>query len=186
VISVTGGKLTTYRKMAADTVDVVVRQLGTGSRRSPTKRMALRGAAGRDAVGGQGLLSPAAVQHLIGRHGGEAADVIELIAAEPERHLAEALVPGLPYLRGEAVWAVREEMAQTLDDVLARRTRSLLRARDATADAAEEVARLIAPERGWSPEEAAQQVTRLRAAVAHERQSARLAAKTESEPQAGR
>ena len=59
---------------------------------------------------------------LVGRHGGETPAVLDLASGRPE--LLEPLVPGLPYLRAEALWAVRHEMAMTVDDVLARRTRS--------------------------------------------------------------
>ena len=57
---------------------------------------------------------------------------------------------GLPYLRAEAVYAARHEMATTVDDVLARRTRARLQARDASAAAAADVAALLAAELGWS------------------------------------
>ena len=67
--------------------------------------------------------------------------------------LADPLVPGLPYLRAEATYAVRHEMARTLDDVLSRRTRARLLARDASADAAAAVAELVAPDLGWSDTE---------------------------------
>jgi glycerol-3-phosphate dehydrogenase len=63
-------------------------------------------------------------------------------------------VAGLPYVRAEAVYAVRHEMATTVDDVLARRTRARLQARDASADAAGDVAALLAAELGWSAAEA--------------------------------
>jgi len=69
---------------------------------------------------------------------------------------------------------VREEMATTLSDVLARRTRAQLRARDATAAAAEGVAALIAPLLGWDADEAARQVAAYREAVEHEREAADL------------
>ena len=71
----------------------------------------------------------------------------------------------------EAVWAVRREMACTLDDILARRTRALLRDRDATAAAAPAVAELVAPLLGWSPEESRAEVDRFVALAARERAS---------------
>ena len=67
--------------------------------------------------------------------------------------LGEPLVPGLPYVRAEAVFAVRSEMARTLDDVLDRRTRARMLDRDATWTAAEAVARLLAPELGWDDDD---------------------------------
>ena len=168
MITVTGGKLTTYREMAQDAVDAAVRAMASGgeplprrARRSRTRSLALRGAAGwrearkRDA-------------HLAGRYGGEAAVVEAIIAADPTT--GEALVPGLPYRRAEALYAARYEMAVTIDDVLSRRTRSRLLGRDATAEAAHDVAELLASELGWSEAERATQVDRFRAALAHERE----------------
>jgi glycerol-3-phosphate dehydrogenase len=65
-------------------------------------------------------------------------------------------------------------MARTLDDVLSRRTRARLRARDATAASAESVARLIGPELGWNAADVAREVADFRAAVARERESGGL------------
>ncbi|MGH9048787.1 MAG: FAD-dependent oxidoreductase, partial [Acidimicrobiia bacterium] len=130
VVTVTGGKLTTYRRMAADTVDLVGAFLGK-RKRCRTKRLTI--------VGGEGVtasaenLEPSRHEHLAGRFGTEANAVQELIDTDPG--LGDPLVPGLPYLRAEAVFAVRHEMATTLDDVLSRRTRARLLARDASARA---------------------------------------------------
>ena len=66
---------------------------------------------------------------------------------------AEPLVPGLPYLRAEAVYAARHEMATTLDDVLARRTRPTCSTATATLAAAPDVADLLAGELGWDAAE---------------------------------
>ena len=79
-----------------------------------------------------------------------------MIAFDPS--LAEPLVPGLPYIRAEAVHAVRHEMATTLDDVLARRTRAHLFDRAASLAAAPAVAALIGAELGWDADEIARQV----------------------------
>jgi glycerol-3-phosphate dehydrogenase len=78
-------------------------------------------------------------------------------------------VAGLPYIRAEAAYAVRYEMATTLDDVLARRTRARLRNGPATAAAAADVAALIGPELGWSDADQARHVASYRAAARHER-----------------
>jgi glycerol-3-phosphate dehydrogenase len=180
LVTVTGGKLTTYRKMAADTVDAVVAQLGRGGRRrrhSPTRKLLLRGAEGLDAVTADGAaarfgVAGDVVAHLAGRYGGEARTVIAMVQATPD--LGRPLVAGLPYLRAEAVYAARYEMAHTLDDVLSRRTRALLLARDAAAAAAPDVARLLAPELGWSDEEVERQVADFVARCEQERQAAEL------------
>ena len=122
VVTITGGKLTTYREMAADTVDEVLEHvLDAGvvervQRHSRTKRLRLRGADGYDdghrprptalsPLGGE------VVRHLADRYGGEARTVLAIAEADPT--LAEPLVPGLPYLRAEAVFAARYEMART-------------------------------------------------------------------------
>jgi glycerol-3-phosphate dehydrogenase len=153
VVTIAGGKLTTYRAMAADTVDEVQAALGRPRSPSRTARLALRGAAGAGAV------DPA--DHLASRYGSEARVVRAMIAAEPA--LAEPLVPTLPYQRAEAVYAARYEMARTLDDVLARRTRALILARDASVAAAAGVAKLMAPELGWSDAEVDAQAQSYRA-----------------------
>ena len=177
VVTVTGGKLTTYRKMAADTVDEVVRRLGRGARRSPTRKLQLRGAVGYSGVSRHKAparlgVDATVLDHLAHRYGGESRTVIAMIEADPE--LGRPLVPGLPYLRAEAVYAARYEMAHTLDDVLSRRTRALLLARDDAADAAESVAHLIAPEMGWTPADVEREVSRFVTAAATSRDAAGL------------
>ncbi|WP_426572535.1 glycerol-3-phosphate dehydrogenase/oxidase [Aquihabitans sp. McL0605] len=173
VVSVTGGKLTTYREMAADTIDEVVDVLGSKvsgiARGSRTKKIRLRGAEGYEALSADS--DPVAV-HLANRYGGEGRTVLALAEADPA--LAEPLVAGLPYVRAEAVYAVRHEMARSVDDVLSRRTRARLLARDASAAAADDVASLIAPLLGLSDAEAAAQASAYRAAVEHERTTAEL------------
>ncbi|MGH9177812.1 MAG: glycerol-3-phosphate dehydrogenase/oxidase, partial [Acidimicrobiales bacterium] len=112
MVTVTGGKLTTYRRMAAETVDEVVRLLGRGARKCPTRSLALHGAVTAPVEGAPAPdLDAAAVAHLASRHGTEAGAVAEPVAADPE--LAQPLVAGLPYLRAEALHAVRAEMAFT-------------------------------------------------------------------------
>ena len=129
VVTVTGGKLTTYRKMAADTVDVVVRLLGSRGQAlahqeapPPRRRRAGRRCAAPGAAAPPRRSAPATLDHLVGRYGGEAPRVLSLVSRTTR--LGEPLVPGLPYLRAEAVYAVRYEMATTLDDILSRRTRA--------------------------------------------------------------
>ena len=123
VITVIGGKLTTYRQMAEDTIDVVIKRLDR-SGRCTTRRLKLADAD-----------RPAALQ--------------ELIALDAS--LAEPLIPGLGSVRAEAVFAARHEMATTLIDVLTRRTRAHLRDRAACLAAAPAVAQLLAIELGWTP-----------------------------------
>lgn len=179
VVTVTGGKLTTYREMAADTIDHLLEHVlddpATSERvasRSKTRRIRLRGAEGYDELADTAgavnrTLPRGSVAHLADRYGGEAHTVIAMAEREPA--LAEALVPGLPYLRAEAVYAARYEMATTLDDVLSRRTRARLLLRDASAAAAPDVAELVGAELGWDADERDRQVAEYRASVDEER-----------------
>ena len=139
LITIIGGKLTTYRKMAEHTVDAVLKQQGKRAT-CRTKRLALHGAASPE-------MHAAIDGALRQRYGSDAMAVAELIASDAS--LGEPLIDGLPYLKAEALYAVREEMALTVDDVLSRRTRALLLDRRATQRAARSVAELMAPELGW-------------------------------------
>jgi glycerol-3-phosphate dehydrogenase len=170
VVTVTGGKLTTYRRMAADAVDALLRDPASPlarrrRRRSRTKRLRLVGADGASSDG---------PDHLAGRYGSEAGAVRALADADPT--LWEPLVPRLPYLRAEAVFAARHEMARTLDDVLSRRTRARLLDAAATAAAAGAVAQLLAPELGWDDDERRRQCDTFRRSVAADREAAALPA----------
>jgi glycerol-3-phosphate dehydrogenase len=174
VVTVTGGKLTTYREMAADAVDAAVAVLaaspssdlgGRRAHRSRTAKLRLRGA--------EGYSTEAAIDHrLADRYGGEARVVRAMVEADPS--LGEPLVPGLPYVRAEAVYAARYEMATDLADVLARRARATLLGRDETAAAADDVAALVGAELGWDEAERASQAARLRDTLARERGAAGL------------
>ena len=106
--------------------------------------------------------------HLGSRYGSLQRELLDLERDQPA--LKAPLVPGLPYHRSEAIYAVRSEMATTLDDVLSRRTRARLLGRDATAAAAQSVAELIAPELGWNAARIATEVASYRAALDLERE----------------
>jgi glycerol-3-phosphate dehydrogenase len=166
VVTITGGKLTTYRRMAADTVDAIVKQLGR-SDKSTTKKIRLLGAAPLDRLQRDGI-----TEHLATRYGSEATAITDLIDADAT--LGLPLVPGLPYRMAEAVYAARFEMAQTLDDVLSRRTRARLLARDASVHAAPAVAAVIATELGWDDTQRDVEVAAYRAAIDEERSAAHL------------
>jgi glycerol-3-phosphate dehydrogenase len=187
LVTIVGGKLTTYRAMAEDTVDEAVRVMrlhrSAGDRRAARLRVPdsrsgstpLFGAEGYDELTREGAaerlgLPAEVVAHLAGRFGGHTQAVAAMVRDRPE--LGERLVPGLPYLKAEAVYAVRYEMALTLEDVLSRRTRALLLDAAATAGAAPSVAELIAPELGWTDQERARQVDSLLALVERQRRAA--------------
>jgi glycerol-3-phosphate dehydrogenase len=175
LVTVTGGKLTTYREMAADAVDAALEVLssaggdaaggGRRARRSRTGRLRLRGAEGYDAEAERDV-------RLADRYGGEARVVRAMIDTDPS--LGAPLVPGLPYVRAEAVYAARYEMAADLGDVLARRTRAVLLGAEATAAAAADVAALVGAELGWDADRQAAEAATLRATLAHERAAAGL------------
>ena len=176
LISITGGKLTTYREMAADTVDEVIDVLGRDaarhtSRRSRTKRLHLRGADGYESAR-KAAAQDATLAHLLDRYGNEAGAVLAL--ADHDASLRDPLISGLAYLRAEIVYAARHEMARSVDDVLSRRTRARLLARDASAAAADDVAALMARELGWDAAERQRQAAAYRAIVEHERSAAHL------------
>ena len=127
LVTVTGGKLTTYRAMAEEVVDHLCRHLGRGGR-CRTDRIAL-GLAGpvpvavqraSEVAAGLGLEPPLA-SRLVGRYGDDWEAALRLIADDPA--LAEEVVPGLPVRRVELPLARSREMALTEEDVLERRTR---------------------------------------------------------------
>lgn len=165
LVAVSGGRLTTYRRVAADAVDAIVAQLDDRTkvrvrRRSRTKQLPLRGAVGwKDVRDGIDLGRPwpdTMLHHLAGRYGSEARTVLAMVHHEPD--LGRPLVEGLPYLRAEALYAVRYEMAGSLTDVLERRTRARLVDREATAQAALDCAELIGAELGWDAHRRAAEV----------------------------
>lgn len=176
VVTITGGKLTTYREMAADTIDEVLSEVLDSDRitrfrrRSKTKHIKIHGANGYeelvDSADTISTLGGDQVRRLADRYGSDATTVLAIAESDPS--MAELLVPGLPYLRAEAIFAVRYEMATTVDDILSRRTRARLETRDASADAAAAVAALLAPELGWDEAEQARQVADYRARIDEE------------------
>lgn len=122
IITIVGGKLTTYRKMAEDTVDAL--PLPAGPCR--TRALPLVGATSRDRL--STLDAPA---RLIARYGTEAPTVAAIATLDPS--LGEPVAPGLDVTAAEVVWAVRNEGALTADDVLHRRTRIGLVPKDLAA-----------------------------------------------------
>ncbi|GLZ43682.1 glycerol-3-phosphate dehydrogenase/oxidase [Actinokineospora sp. NBRC 105648] len=126
VITVVGGKLTTYRRMAADAVDAATDAAGIPAGPTRTKAIALVGAAPRDA-----LSFVDAPRRLVARYGTEASTVHSLALLDPE--LGTPIAPGNPITAAEVVWAVRHEGALSAEDVLHRRTRIGLVTADAEA-----------------------------------------------------
>ena len=135
LVSITGGKWTTYRRMGEDAVNHAASVAGLPEHPSVSDKLPIHGWREGDA------LSPP-----WDAYGADAEAVRALCAAEPT--LSEPLHPALPYRAGEVVWAVRHEWARTVEDVLARRTRALLLDARASMEAAPRVALLIAEELG--------------------------------------
>jgi glycerol-3-phosphate dehydrogenase len=163
LISITGGKLTTYRKMAADTVDAVQRELGSAPGPCLTKHLRLRGSEGVSALGARDLakelgVEPEMLDRLERRYGGEASAVLGLIVDRPG--LRARIVPDIPHLEAEVVYAARYEMATCVEDVLSRRTRALLLDARSAAAAAGRTAELLAIELGWDAARTADEIAR--------------------------
>lgn len=139
LVTLVGGKWTTYRKMAEDTVDDAALVAELPDARCITEDLRLHGWMARDDP-------DRPHERHMEMYGSDAAEVRALIASDPS--WADPIHPRLPYVRGQVVWAARHEMARSLDDVLARRTRSLLLDARAAIEAAPEVGRLLAAEMG--------------------------------------
>jgi glycerol-3-phosphate dehydrogenase len=116
VVTVVGGKLTTYRRMAQDAVSAALRHHRLPAGPSTTRRLPLVGAAARSR-----LARSSAPEHLVRRYGSEAPAVLALTVEDPK--LGEPLVPGGETIGAELVWALRQEGALDVDDLLDRRTR---------------------------------------------------------------
>ncbi len=143
LVTIVGGKWTTYRKMGEDVIDKAAPIAGLEVLASPTTEMRLHGAPELADAPDQ----PAGtVAESLSLYGSDAVKVRALGDANPD--LAATIHPKLPYLRAEIVYAVREEMSRTLEDALARRTRALLLDARSALEAAPEVAKLMAQELG--------------------------------------
>ena len=131
LVTIAGGKWTTYRKMGEDVIDQASVIGDLEERPSPTKDLHLHGWHEYAETFGD-------LEH----YGADAPAVQTTLREQAEWQ--ELLHPNLPYKKGEVIWAVRHEMARTVDDVLARRTRALLLDARASIDAAPTVAGMMA------------------------------------------
>ncbi len=175
LVLIAGGKLTTYRVMARDAVDLAVRDWPDVAP-SHTERVPLLGADGfltrtnqRVALSRRSGLEVGQIDHLLGRYGGLIDDLLELVAARPE--LAEPLPGTQDYLSAEVVYAVTHEAARHLDDVLARRTRISIETFDRGTVAVTAAADLMAVELGWDRARRDDEVDHYLRRVEAERQS---------------
>jgi len=168
LISVSGGKLTTYRSMAAEVVDVVEQSLGRRRRRSKTNVVPLPGGdirsfdetlrAAELEVGDSAL-----ARRLVEAHGSRWREVAALTTAEPA--LARRIARDLPYLLAEVVYAVEREMAMTLADVLVRRLHLAFEVADHGRSAARVATAVLAGRLGWDNARARSEIARYEAEV---------------------
>jgi glycerol-3-phosphate dehydrogenase len=175
LVLIAGGKLTTYRVMARDAIDLAVKYW-PGVAPSHTERVPLVGADGfltrtnqRVALSRRSGLDVGSIDHLLGRYGGLVDDLLELVAARPE--LAEPLPGTEDYLSAEVVYAVTHEGARHLVDVLARRTRISIETFDRGTLAVTAAADLMAGELGWDQARRDDEVDHYLRRVEAERQS---------------
>ena len=168
LITIAGGKLTTYRLMAAEVVDTAVKMLRLSNQLPPmlqpssTEREPLPGAVGwpedddhaRVAAqvleAGGGHLEADTARYLGDLYGMRALDIARMAAANPA--LAERLVDGRPEVLAQVDWSVNEELAVTVQDILRRRTQLYYRAKDQGAGCAARVAARMAQLLGWDAE----------------------------------
>lgn len=132
LISVLGGKWTTYRKMAEDCVDHAARLAELKPAECSTKSMYVHGHPGE------------ASRERFNEYGSDATTLEQLLASTPNAN--EQLAERLPYVAGQAIFAARHEMARSVEDVLARRTRALFLDAEAAIAAAPRVAGLLSAE----------------------------------------
>ena len=156
--AIAGGKLTTYRVMAADAVDHALGEALARAHPSATARLPLVGAAGYRALAARaGAIARergwtlARVTHLLDRYGDELPALLDSIDDDPS--LGRPLGEAPAFLRAEVAWAVTHEGAAHLDDVLLRRVRLDIEHRDRGLGAAAEVLAVMAPLLGWSAAE---------------------------------
>ncbi|HLT10995.1 MAG TPA: glycerol-3-phosphate dehydrogenase C-terminal domain-containing protein, partial [Micromonosporaceae bacterium] len=176
---IAGGKLTTYRVMAADVVDHVVRRLGWPRRRSYTHQLPLLGADGyrqlwreREAFAARHGISVGVAEHLIERYGSIATEVLSNVAEDVS--LIRPLTGAPDYLAAEAAHAVTAEGALHLEDVLARRTRISFETAHRGVETAEHVATIMGDLLGWGVKERSREIDQYLALVEAERESQQL------------
>lgn len=175
---VAGGKYTTYRIMARDAVDEAVKDLGDEVAESSTDKVPLAGAIGWEWLSERPqILARSAgidqehVETLLERYGTLTKEILVLINAQPE--LGELLPGGETHLKAEVVYAAATEGAMHLTDILTRRTRISIEARDRGLSAAPHAAALAAPILGWDAARVAREID-----IYHRRVEAEMSSQT--------
>ncbi|ASW74965.1 FAD-dependent oxidoreductase [Chryseobacterium piperi] len=141
LISIIGGKWTTYRKMAEDTVDEAMKVHRLGNTPSKTEHLSIHGNVKPDQVDRSNHLYV---------YGSDIPAIKALQESNPE--YAKRIHPDHAFTVAEVIWAVRNEMAETIEDVLARRVRLLFLDARAAIDSAHKIASIIAEEKGFNEE----------------------------------
>jgi len=160
LISIVGGKLTTYRVMAAETIDLVAKRLneidGRPVAAAPDTHLEpLPGGESHDLdvlieeTEREGVALDVA-EHMVRAYGSETPAIVRL--AKTDRRLADPIVPSHPAIRAELIHAMRREMAMTLGDLLIRRTHLFYETADHALEQASQIAELAAAEMGWDTE----------------------------------
>ncbi len=133
LLTITGGKWTTYRRMAEDAINQATKLAALPEKPCVTENLTIHGA-----------IETNETQNGLNNYGTDAQEIKKLIEEDPA--LNEKLHADLPYRKAEIIWAVRHEMAQTVEDVLARRTRALFLNAKAAIEIAPQVAEIMAAE----------------------------------------
>jgi glycerol-3-phosphate dehydrogenase len=135
LISITGGKWTTYRKMAEDVMEIAVHKAGMSDKECVTKHLRIHGYKENNSY-----------KAPLNYYGTDEDAITALI--KNDNSLAELIHPSLPYIKAEIVWAVRNEMCMTVEDALSRRTRALMLDAKAAIESAPLVSSMMAKEMG--------------------------------------
>lgn len=177
LISIAGGKLTTFRRMSERVVDLVAERLSASGAAAPERRGASEEALLDSGETGDDLVAYAerlasrwprvdtdVIERLVALYGSNAERLVDGIAADPV--LAERYAPHLAVTRAEVEYTVRDEMVLTLEDFMERRSRLLLWEADNGVSVLEGVAQTLADALGWPPERVRDEIGRYRALVA--------------------
>jgi glycerol-3-phosphate dehydrogenase len=175
LITIAGGKLTTYRVMAEDTVDRACESAGMSVPATRTDQIPLIGAIGystmnrkRDELATEYGVPADEIKRLLNRYGNETTVILDLAASDP---LLGKRLPSSEYLGAEVHFAVTNEGALHLDDVLTRRTRLSIESADRGTDAAPFVASIMAPLLGWDDSTVTREIDHYEKRVEAERES---------------
>jgi len=178
LVTIAGGKFTTYRVMAEDTVDRACEAVGITVPPTRTHQIPLVGAVGyrslskgKDELASRYGLTTKQIDRLLRRYGSETTDVLDMTIEHPQ---LKEQVPSGRYLEAEIRFAVEHEAALHLDDVLTRRTRLSVESLDRGVDAAPIVADIMADVLGWDDVTIKRELEHYEARVAAERESQKM------------